>query len=34
LWHCVYAECNRYSFGFRALTAEQMNNAWFFIVSN
>jgi hypothetical protein len=27
LWHCVYAECNRYSFGFRALTAEQMNNA-------
>lgn len=24
LWHCVYAECNRYSFGFRALTQEQM----------
>lgn len=24
LWHCVYAECNRYSFGFRALTREQM----------
>jgi len=24
LWHCVYAECNRYSFGFRAMTHEQM----------
>ena len=24
LWHCVYAECNRYSFGFRALTQQQM----------
>lgn len=24
LWHCVYAECDRYSFGFRALTQEQM----------